>query len=464
MRFFLNISIILCVLLTIETTVFAQNAQKISPNGVSWIDPEILNSHNKMAFQVGGSGIIWLGDINPLTGLFVNSGTDLFIDNGATPLTTSKNGPEFGISANGWSVFYTKANAGTPQPWRAVVSGTTVTNAPLTSGTVPRLSTLATKDTNANSIKLLYGKGTTLNNSEIAWIDENNPSVEVVVDSVDEGVRWIDETHSFVYTKQTGVNAGQLAIYNTNTSTETIITNDTDNKTYSYGWFAPEYNELLVLCIVNDSTLGIYKNNGNTYWDRIATLEAPTAAYPFRFFGSPEPFVANGKTYVSFVLKTVATTSSYVDAEVWVMDFDPNINNRFMLRCDDGLPNTKRTDPESYIGTNEVFIYYNQINSNNEFEIWRYATGIPTSTLSSIDSEDQSLSQIVIYPNPTTNYINLKLENLMTFKGFIYDIKGRQIKSFINEKEIYVGDLTNGIYILKIEIEDKTLTYKLIKE
>jgi hypothetical protein len=462
-RFFLRKMVWIIVLFS-STLVYNQNTQKISPNGVSWIDPELLQTHNKMAFQVGGSGIIWIGDLNPLTGLFVNSGTDLFIDNGAAPLTTSKNGPEFGISANGWSVFYTKANAGTPQPWRAIVSGTTVTNAPLTSGTVPRLSTLATKDTNANSIKLLYGKGTTLNNSEISWIDENNPSVEVVVDSLDEGVRWIDETHSFVYTKQTGVNAGQLAIYNTNTSSETIITNDTDKKTYSYGWFAPEYNEILVLCIVNDSTLGIYKNNGNTYWDRIATLEAPPAAYPFRFFGSPEPFVANGKSYVSFVLKTVSTTSSYVDAEVWVMDLEPNINNRFMLRCDDGFPNTKRTDPESYIGTNEVFIYYNLINGLGEFEIWRYATGISTSTSTTIDIGTPTSSQIIIYPNPTTNFINLKFENLTAFEGAIYDFNGRHIKAFVNKKEIYVGDLTNGIYILKINSGDITLIYKIIKE
>ncbi len=354
-----------------------QKAQKISPAGISWIDPEILNRENKIAFQVGGSGVIWLSNLDPTSGHFVNpAGTDIFIDNGATPLSTSINGPEFGIDANGWAIFYTKDNGGTPQPWRAIVNGTSVTTVPLNSGSIPRLSTLASKDENANSIRLLYGKGTALNNSKLAWMDEDNASSETVVDSIDTGVRWIDGTQQFVYAKQTGPHAGQLSIYDTENRTETIITNDSGRKTYSYGWLAPEYNELLVLCVVNESTIGIYKDNGGSFWDRIITLEAPLQAGSYRYFGSPEPFVANNKSFISFVLKPVYTTSFYIDAEVWVIDIEPDPGKRFMLRCDDGIPNTIRSDPESYIGEKEVFIYYNQINPQGEFEIWRYATGI----------------------------------------------------------------------------------------
>ncbi len=127
---------------------------------------------------------------------------------------------------------------------------------------------------------------------------------------------------------------------------------------------------------MNESTIGIYKDNGGSFWDRIITLEAPLQAGSYRYFGSPEPFVANNKSFISFVLKPVYTTSFYIDAEVWVIDIEPDPGKRFMLRCDDGIPNTIRSDPESYIGEKEVFIYYNQINPQGEFEIWRYATGI----------------------------------------------------------------------------------------
>jgi len=445
------------------TTLFAQTAQKISPNGISWIDPELLQSYNKMAFQVGGTGTIWIGDIDPLTGLFVNNGTDLFIDNNATSLTTSFNGPEFGVDSNGWSLVYTKANGQTPQAWRAVVNGANVTNIPLTSGTEPRLSILASKDPNAPSTRILYSKGPSLSNGVFGWADVNNPSNETIVDSTDNGVRWIDNTQKFFYVKQTGAYTGQVFLYDTETQSEMQVTNDSDVKTYPYGWFAPEYNELIFLVLLSDTTIGIYKDKGNTFWDRLFTIEVPPASN-FNFIGSPEAFVANNKSYISFVTKVVATGSSYVNAEVWVVDIEPNINNRFMLRCDDGLPNTKRTDPESYIGTNEVFIYYNQINTLGEFEIWRYATGIPSSDLTSLEPENSFESQVIIYPKPANEYINMRLTNLTTFEVAIYNLNGQLMKTLKNEKEIYVGNLTNGVYFLVIKSSDKTLIYKLIKQ
>jgi hypothetical protein len=446
-------------------------AQKISLNGVSWIDPEILNIHHKMTFQVGGSGNIWVGDLNPLTGNFVNSGTDLLIDNGATSLTTSINGPEFGISKNRWSIFYTKANAGVPQPWRAIINGSTVTKTPLMSGNIPRLSTLVTKDTTSNTIKLLYGKGATLNNSQLAWIDENSTSNETIVDSLDNGVRWINNTQSMVYTKQTGANKGQLAIYNTITKAEIIITNDRDRKTNSYGWIAPEHGELVILSVINDTLMGLYKNNGKAYWDRILTMPMPPSAYPFRYINSPEPFVANGKSYVSFVLKATNNTTSYVEAEVWVMDFETNINKRFMLRCDDGATNTRRTDPESYNGSKEVFIYYNVINAQGEFEIWRFATGIPTINTSITSSEDKIIDHqnITVFPNPTNNTIFLDIKK--QYKSIdiaLYNNLGQMINIFPyqqhDRKILDLSQLQSSIYLIIVNIDGQIFTQKILKE
>jgi hypothetical protein len=216
------------------------------------------------------------------------------------------------------------------------------------------------------------------------------------------------------------------------------------------------------MCIVNDSTLGIYKNNGNAFWDRIATLEAPPSAYPFRFFGSPEPFVVNGKTFVSFVLKTVYTNSSYVDAEVWVMDLEPNINNRFMLRCDDGLPSTKRTDPESYIGTNEVFIYYNQINSLGEFEIWRNATGISTTT-TGINETLFTQTNVTIFPNPTSGNVFMTINEQKLKSVKIYNLIGELLQEHFTS-EFSVSNLPSGLYFVTIQTDKSTFTKKLIKQ
>lgn len=63
------------------------NAERISPPGASYIDPEILSSENKLAFQTG-TGAVWLADLDPQGGRFVSAdGLDLLIDTGATPPT-----------------------------------------------------------------------------------------------------------------------------------------------------------------------------------------------------------------------------------------------------------------------------------------------------------------------------------------------------------------------------------------
>jgi len=439
----------------------AQNAQMISPAGASYIDPEFLSSENKMAFQTTG-GYVWLSDLDPFSGLPVTpTGLDILIDTGATPLIISINGPEFGTDQNGWSVFYTKPNGSNPQTWRADYNGTTVTRTPLTAGNDSRLSALATKAPGSDGIRLLYSVGPSLSNGQMAWTDEDSPADETVVDSADNGVRWIDGTRSFVYIKQTGTDAGQLFFYDTETQNEIMLTNDTETKTYSYGWYASEYdNELLVLAVLNDTAFGIYKDTGGQFWEKIMTIPVPPLS-SFDYIGSPEPFVAGGKSYISFVTKVVATGSFYVQAEVWVTGIEQDTGQQFMLRCDDGAANTKRTDPESFIGDEEVFIYYNVVNENGKFEIWRYATGIPVNTTDINDQLSEYLP--VIYPNPVTDRIHINNTGSMIKSVRLYNARGQLIREYYSN-DLTVEDLSQGMYILKIQTEKTVYLRKLVKQ
>lgn len=448
---------LLCCLLFITSfhVGWGQKAQRISQPGVSYIDPEIYSDGDKIAFQ-SGTGNVWLADLDSLSGMFVSAtGMDVLIDTGATPLVTSFNGPEFGIDSNSWSIFYTKNNGLAPQAWRATVNGQTVNRQGLTTGSVPRLSILASKSKTSGSIRLLYSKGASLDSGVFGWTDEDFPANEYIIDSTDNGVRWIDDMRKFIYTKQTGANAGQLFLYDTENQTEIQITNDSEIKTYSYGWYAPEYNQLVCLVLLNDTAMAIYKDNGNSYWDRLFTIEVPPASN-YDYIGSPEAFVAAEKSYISFVTKVIATGSNYVNSEVWVVDINPDINERLMLRCDDGAPNTKRSDPESYIGENEVFIYYNLITGTGVFEIWRYATGILTNNTIGMNMHEQNFD-FSIYPNPTKNVLYGDFKN-----GFaVYNSLGQVvIKSSNSANEIDLSFLKSGIYF----VISNQRTRKIIKE
>lgn len=434
-------------------------AQKISPIGYSYIDPEIYSIKNKLAFQMG-NGNVWLSNLDSNTGFFnTDFGLDILVDVGATALTQSFNGPEFGIDKNGWSLVYTKQNGTYPQAWRALINENNITNYPLTSGTMPRLSILASKDPNALTTKILFSKGQSLSNGEFGWTDVNNPSSETFIDNTDNGVRWIDNTQKFFYIKQTGASKGQVFFYDTETKIEQQVTNDGDIKTYPYGWYAPEYNEIIFLALLNDTAIGIFKDNGNVYWDKILTIAVPSTSN-FEYIGSPETFVANNKSYISFVTKIVATGSSYVDSEVWVVDIEPDIRNRFILRCDDGKPNSKRTDPESYLGAKEVFIYYNEINSNGEFEIWRYATGIPSKKIVSNIHKSEESDFIKISPNPVNKNEAFSLQiNSQNKKNNIMIINslGNVLYSFKINDKIFVNTSTmaKGVYYIIDELGSK---------
>lgn len=79
-----------------------------------------------------------------------------------------------------------------------------------------------------------------------------------------------------------------------------------------------------------------------------------------------------------------------------------------------------------------------------------------------------SSSEIIIdlYPNPTSAYLNVKLEGTKGDIRFeIYDMKGQKLLSQENVRSIDLQNLIHGIYLIKIYIDnDLITTRKIIKE
>ena len=73
--------------------------------GTNYADPEILQEQDLIVFQTGPD--VWISELDPVTGLFTQGdGRNWLVASDATSLTIAKNGPEFGIDNQGWSVFY----------------------------------------------------------------------------------------------------------------------------------------------------------------------------------------------------------------------------------------------------------------------------------------------------------------------------------------------------------------------
>lgn len=84
----------------------------------------------------------------------------------------------------------------------------------------------------------------------------------------------------------------------------------------------------------------------------------------------------------------------------------------------------------------------------------------------SIEDVENASNNILVYPNPTSDILNLKYSQIISDIE-VLDINGRLIlKSPINAKEttVNLNYLQNGIYILKINSEYGTITKKIIIE
>lgn len=85
-------------------------------------------------------------------------------------------------------------------------------------------------------------------------------------------------------------------------------------------------------------------------------------------------------------------------------------------------------------------------------------------TPDNLNANEFETPSVVIFPNPTTNYIQIsKNENILNVE--LYDYNGRQVLNVKNFTEIIsLENFSNGVYILKIQLENGSfIQEKIIK-
>jgi len=105
-------------------------------------------------------------------------------------------------------------------------------------------------------------------------------------------------------------------------------------------------------------------------------------------------------------------------------------------------------------------LYFTAFNSEFSSELWKLSDSNQLN-ISNFDSKNK----IDLYPNPTSNILNIKIENILNFKIEIFDFIGKKVGYYKNQTSIDVSHLTSGIYLVKI-IDLKTnvfSSYKIIK-
>lgn len=105
--------------------------------------------------------------------------------------------------------------------------------------------------------------------------------------------------------------------------------------------------------------------------------------------------------------------------------------------------------------------YSNQANANNNFHEGVQQPFEFFELLALIESD----LDIDIYPNPSSDLVNIRLEGL-DVKVSLFDLNGKRLieQSFNSETSISLHEYPAAEYLLQIEAEGKLSSYKIIKQ
>jgi hypothetical protein len=333
----------------------------LTPAGQSWWDPEVLRTDTgALLTWQNERAEIWLAELDRSSGLVV-PGSERRLGERAAPLLETYNGPEFGLDSSGWSVFFTRVEpGGSLQAVRARLHGGELVSDVVTRGD-SHFSPLASKDSASASTRLVLLRrpadwGT------VAWLDLGSP-LEVhdlfhIARRSDADIRWVDGGFQLVTNGHPAL-PGEVAALDTGGGAAEQVSAGEGAFGSPYGWWAPETGGALhVVAITDDQRLTVWRR-GAAGWSRAAVLTSPESALPY--VGSPEPFVMGGRSYLSLVVADEADPRPGASEQhVWVIGIDPEAP--LALRCDDGRPGpVTRVDPEVWVGTERVFVYYYEV-------------------------------------------------------------------------------------------------------
>ncbi len=127
-------------------------------------------------------------------------------------------------------------------------------------------------------------------------------------------------------------------------------------------------------------------------------------------------------------------------------------------------PGAESSSPAGFVALNSNVLLFTATEASVGAELWKLTNSSLSNTTSDFDE-----NSIEIYPNPTTNEINVSsTRNSRISMINITDLNGRTVKqnAFNNLSNIQVNitDLLNGVYLMRIETNAGTFTKKILKK
>ncbi|PWG04603.1 hypothetical protein DIS07_11705 [Polaribacter aquimarinus] len=120
------------------------------------------------------------------------------------------------------------------------------------------------------------------------------------------------------------------------------------------------------------------------------------------------------------------------------------------------------SNPSSYFTHNNV-LYFSATNGTSGYELWKLEQ-----TALSVKNETRSqLAELSIYPNPTSDILNIQVENQQIESVKVYSLFGKEVMHISDNtgvEKVDISNLSSGVYLLKLKTEVGFFTKKIIKK
>lgn len=224
--------------------------------------------------------------------------------------------------------------------------------------------------------------------------------------------------------------------------TWTVITDGLSDLQLPNIGISMEYNPLDANQITMAASNGIYTSlNGGTTWSRIYESFVSKVAHSTKTNGH---IVATVQTYYDFDAKIIISADGGV---TWT---ETTSDTFYYAIVTSSAVKFDGDSADVYLSTTDLGVLKMKVN----FE-----------TLGTPDF-GTGINSILIYPNPTSEIVNIRANNNATIQAVeVYNNLGQQVLSSKNQSVLNVSNLSNGIYYIKAkDSNNNTSTQKLIKQ
>lgn len=166
----------------------------------------------------------------------------------------------------------------------------------------------------------------------------------------------------------------------------------------------------------------------------------------------------NNKLYFQMTGNPPSSSSPYYEA-IWEADPATGFYQEITSTNSGPFENIPRFVPNYPMIVMNNELYLTATNATFNQELWK----LSSNQLNNSDFDFKN--KISVYPNPTTNILNIETVAENDFTIEIYDLIGKKVAQYSNQKQIDISELVIGTYLVKITdvATQKTSVTKVLK-